>query len=211
MGRRVIFVRRSSALWGLVLFIGCSDDAADLAHRGAKARAIIYAAPLPQDMQQEILDAYQRLQEEYGEDMSVAVRSSATAEDLPTASFAGQQESYLNVHGGEQLLDVCRRCFASLFTDRAIHYRIDNGFDHFKVDVFTAYVDYPKHTVIMVKTIALDVNLLVQDQTGKMPLSLLAVWLSRCSFAFRSFRCIYADQSDLNFDVVASGFYSVTV
>ena len=75
------------------------DDTADLAHRGAKARAIIYGAALPGDMQQEILDAYQKLQDEYGEDMSVAARSSATAEDLPTASFAGQQESYLNVQG----------------------------------------------------------------------------------------------------------------
>jgi len=109
------------------------DDAADLARRGAKARAIVYAAPLPDDMQQEILDAYRTLKDQYGDNMSVAVRSSATAEDLPTASFAGQQESYLNIHGGEQLLDVCRSCFASLFTDRAIHYRIDNGFDHFKV------------------------------------------------------------------------------
>ena len=109
------------------------DDAADLARRGAKARAVVYAAPLPEDMQREILDAYEQLRQEYGEDMSVAVRSSATAEDLPTASFAGQQESYLNIQGGEQLLDVCRSCFASLFTDRAIHYRIDNGFDHFKV------------------------------------------------------------------------------
>ena len=109
------------------------SDTADLAHRGAKARDIVYGAALPGDMQQEILTAYQELQDEYGEDMSVAVRSSATAEDLPTASFAGQQESYLNVQGDDQLLDVCRRCFASLFTDRAIHYRIDNGFDHFKV------------------------------------------------------------------------------
>ncbi|MCG6936700.1 MAG: phosphoenolpyruvate synthase [Gammaproteobacteria bacterium] len=108
-------------------------NTADLARRGAKARAIIYGAALPEDMQQEILDAYQKLQEEYGAEMSVAVRSSATAEDLPTASFAGQQESYLNIQGEEQVLDVCRRCFASLFTDRAIHYRIDNGFDHFKV------------------------------------------------------------------------------
>ena len=73
------------------------------------------------------------LQEEYGEEVSLAVRSSATAEDLPTASFAGQQETYLNVQGDESLLDACRRCFASLFTDRAIHYRIDQGFDHFKV------------------------------------------------------------------------------
>ena len=63
----------------------------------------------------------------------MAVRSSATAEDLPTASFAGQHESYLNVQGEEQLLDACKRCFASLFTDRAIHYRIDKGFDHFKI------------------------------------------------------------------------------
>ena len=109
------------------------DDAKDLARRGAKARAIVYGAPLPEDMQQEILEAYEQMKQEYGEDMSVAVRSSATAEDLPNASFAGQQESYLNVAGSEQLLDVCRRCFASLFTDRAIHYRIDNGFDHFKV------------------------------------------------------------------------------
>jgi pyruvate,water dikinase len=109
------------------------NDTADLAHRGARARKIIYGAALPEDMQRQILDAYKKLQQEYGEDMSVAVRSSATAEDLPTASFAGQQESYLNIQGEEQLLDVCRRCFASLFTDRAIHYRIDNGFDHFKV------------------------------------------------------------------------------
>lgn len=63
------------------------------------------------------------------------MRSSATAEDLPTASFAGQQDSYLNIKGEESLLDTCRRCFASLFTDRAIHYRIDQGFDHFKVSV----------------------------------------------------------------------------
>jgi len=109
------------------------EDAADLARRGTKARKIVYGAPLPEDMQQEILEAFYRMKQEYGEDMSVAVRSSATAEDLPTASFAGQQESYLNVDGTDQLLDVCRRCFASLFTDRAIHYRIDNGFDHFKV------------------------------------------------------------------------------
>ncbi len=109
------------------------DDVADLARRGAKARAIVYGAPLPDDLKREILDAYHRLQEEYGEDMSVAVRSSATAEDLPTASFAGQQETYLNIRGDEHLLDAVKRCFASLFTDRAIHYRIDNGFDHFKV------------------------------------------------------------------------------
>ncbi len=108
-------------------------DVADLARRGAKARAIVYGAPLPAELKREILDAYHRLQDEYGEDLSVAVRSSATAEDLPTASFAGQQETYLNIRGDEHLLDAVKRCFASLFTDRAIHYRIDNGFDHFKV------------------------------------------------------------------------------
>lgn len=67
--------------------------------------------------------------------MSLAVRSSATAEDLPTASFAGQQDSYLNVTGEQSLLDTCLRCFASLFTDRAIHYRVDQGFDHFAVSL----------------------------------------------------------------------------
>ena len=109
------------------------DDVEDLARRGAKARAIIYGAPLPEQLRKEIVEAYHRLEEEYGEEMSVAVRSSATAEDLPTASFAGQQETFLNIRGEEQLLDACKRCFASLFTDRAIHYRIDHGFDHFKV------------------------------------------------------------------------------
>jgi pyruvate,water dikinase len=105
----------------------------DLARRGRRAREIVYGAGLPDNLAQEILAGYRRLQEQYGEDVSLAVRSSATAEDLPTASFAGQQESYLNIHGDQSLLDACRRCFASLFTDRAIHYRIDQGFDHFKV------------------------------------------------------------------------------
>ncbi len=109
------------------------DDVQDLARRGHRAREIVYGAGLPDDLRDEILRAYHRLQQEYGEDMSVAVRSSATAEDLPTASFAGQQDTYLNIKGDAALLDACRRCFASLFTDRAIHYRIDQGFDHFKV------------------------------------------------------------------------------
>jgi len=105
----------------------------DLARRGALAREIIYGAGIPEVVQQEIISAYRQMQSEYGEDLSLAVRSSATAEDLPTASFAGQQDTYLNVQGEQQLLDACRRCFASLFTDRAIHYRIDQGFEHFKV------------------------------------------------------------------------------
>ena len=110
-------------------------DVAALARKGKRAREIVYGAGLPDDLAAEILDAYRKLQQEYGEDVSLAVRSSATAEDLPTASFAGQQDSYLNIKGEESLLDTCRRCFASLFTDRAIHYRIDQGFDHFKVSL----------------------------------------------------------------------------
>ena len=111
------------------------DDVAALARKAKRAREIVYGAGLPDDLATEIVTAYRRLQAEYGEDVSLAVRSSATAEDLPTASFAGQQDSYLNIKGDESLLDTCRRCFASLFTDRAIHYRIDQGFDHFKVSL----------------------------------------------------------------------------
>jgi len=109
------------------------ENVYDLAHRGAKARRIVYNAGIPDDLREEILSAYRELIDEYGEELSLAVRSSATAEDLPTASFAGQQDTYLNVKGDEELLDACRHCFASLFTDRAIHYRVDQGFDHFDV------------------------------------------------------------------------------
>ena len=105
----------------------------DLAIRGRKARELIVAATIPEDFWGEIKEAYDRLCEEYGKNSHVAVRSSATAEDLPTASFAGQQETYLNVSGYAGLKEACSKCFASLFTDRAISYRIDNGFDHFKV------------------------------------------------------------------------------
>ena len=82
---------------------------------------------------QEIAAAYRALEQKCGAGVAVAVRSSATAEDLPTASFAGQHESFLNVRGEDDVVEACRRCFASIFTDRAIVYRIDNGFDHFKV------------------------------------------------------------------------------
>jgi pyruvate, water dikinase len=110
-------------------------DVAALARKAKRAREIVYGAGLPDDLAAEILNAYRSLQQEYGEEVSLAVRSSATAEDLPTASFAGQQDSYLNIKGEQSLLDTCRRCFASLFTDRAIHYRVDQGFDHFKVSL----------------------------------------------------------------------------
>ncbi|MDA8363589.1 MAG: phosphoenolpyruvate synthase [Gammaproteobacteria bacterium] len=109
------------------------DDVAELARRAREARDLVYGAGLSPDLRDEILSAYARLREQYGPELSVAVRSSATAEDLPTASFAGQHDTYLNISGDEHLLDACRRCFASLFTDRAIHYRLDQGFDHFKI------------------------------------------------------------------------------
>jgi pyruvate,water dikinase len=110
-----------------------ADNVTALAECGAQARSLVYGTPLPDDLREELLQAYRQLQAEYGEDMSVAIRSSATAEDLPTASFAGQQDTYLNIRGEAEYLDACKRCFASLFTDRAIHYRLDQGFDHFKV------------------------------------------------------------------------------
>lgn len=109
------------------------NDVDDLARRAQAAREAVYGAPLPGDLAAEIVESYKKLVEEYGPELTVAVRSSATAEDLPTASFAGQHETYLNVSGEERLIDSVRRCFASLFMDRAIRYRADNGFDHFKV------------------------------------------------------------------------------
>ena len=94
---------------------------------------MILGAGIPDDLWEEIKIGYDHLCEQYGDDTDVAVRSSATAEDLPTASFAGQQETYLNIRGYPALRDACSRCFASLFTDRAISYRVTNNFDHFKV------------------------------------------------------------------------------
>ena len=109
------------------------NNITDLSQRGEKARNIVLDAGIPDDLWEEIKEAYDKLCEQYGENTDVAVRSSATAEDLPNASFAGQQETYLNVHGYHSLKDACNRCFASLFTDRAISYRVNNGFDHFSV------------------------------------------------------------------------------
>jgi pyruvate,water dikinase len=104
-----------------------------LAERAARAREIVYRATAAAALRAQIERAYRRLESQYGKNVAVAVRSSATAEDLPTASFAGQHESFLNVSGADDLFEACRRCFASIFTDRAISYRVDNGFDHFKV------------------------------------------------------------------------------
>ena len=110
-----------------------THDIENLKDKGQKVRSLIYNAVFPDDLKKAILDAYKHLCEEYGQDTDVAVRSSATAEDLPDASFAGQQETYLNIRGEEALLEACKRCFASLFTDRAISYRVDKGFDHMTI------------------------------------------------------------------------------
>jgi pyruvate,water dikinase len=130
------------------------EDVNNLREHGRQARALILNTPFPSELELAITQAYLRLCERYGDgakacdryegaekeeckrylsDTDVAVRSSATAEDLPDASFAGQQETYLNVHGVIGVLDACHRCFASLFTDRAISYRTIKGFDHFEV------------------------------------------------------------------------------
>ena len=107
---------------------------ASLAETGAAVRKLFLRGEWPRATAEAITDAYRELSRRAGRaDVSVAVRSSATAEDLPDASFAGQQETFLNVAGEKALLDACRRCFASLFTDRAISYRQTKGFDHMKV------------------------------------------------------------------------------
>ena len=109
-----------------------------LAERAAAARKLVYEATGNSRLTREIADAYRALEVKCGAGLAVAVRSSATAEDLPNASFAGQHESFLNVRGATAVIEACRRCFASIFTDRAIVYRIDNGFDHFKVALSVA-------------------------------------------------------------------------
>ena len=114
------------------------NDLAALQAAGRAARSLVLAARLPDDLQEAILGAYGQLGQAsagvgFSKAVAVAVRSSATAEDLPEASFAGKQETFLNVTGGADLLAACRRCYASLFTDRAISYRILHGFDHLEV------------------------------------------------------------------------------
>ena len=108
-------------------------DLDNLMRHGAQARELILKTELPKDLQRQIISACHKLKEQYGKNVSLAVRSSATAEDLAEASFAGQQETYLNVAGEADLLLACRKCFASLFTNRAISYRADKGFDHLKI------------------------------------------------------------------------------
>lgn len=110
-----------------------THDVHNLAERGGKIRNLIKSTPIPPELEEVIRQEYRNMEKRYGENVDVAVRSSATAEDLPDASFAGQQETYLNVRGEDELLEKVRDCFASLFTNRAISYRTDKGFDHFSV------------------------------------------------------------------------------
>ncbi len=110
-----------------------TKDMKNLFERGHRAREAILEAEIPEEIKEKIIIAYAKLCKEYGSYTDVAVRSSATAEDLPDASFAGQQETFLNIKGERALIEACKKCFASLFTNRAISYRHDKGFDHFKI------------------------------------------------------------------------------
>jgi pyruvate, water dikinase len=110
-----------------------TEDVQALQQVGQQARSLMLNTPFPAAIKAAIATAYEQLCAEYGADTDVAVRSSATAEDLPDASFAGQQETYLNVHGLTNVLEACHKCFASIFTDRAISYRQLQGYDHLSI------------------------------------------------------------------------------
>ncbi len=111
-----------------------SNGERSLADTGRAVRQLLLESEFPRALAEAIRQAYADLGRRIGRtDPDVAVRSSATAEDLPEASFAGQQETFLNVRGGDSVIEACRRCYASLFTDRAISYRENNGFDHLQV------------------------------------------------------------------------------
>ena len=119
-----------------------THDLQGLMRKGREVREVITHAEIPPDLTQAIYTAYDKLAGEYGQEgasnVDVAIRSSATAEDLPDASFAGQQDTYLNIRGRLSVLDACRKCFASLFTNRAISYRHDKGFGQFEVSLSIA-------------------------------------------------------------------------
>lgn len=131
------FLEHNGLREGLVLALKELDSTgfSNLHEVGHKARSLIRKGEWPDEVKREILKAYLNLLHRTDSGISVAVRSSATAEDLPGASFAGQMETFLNISGEDGLLEACHRCFASLFTDRAIKYRFDNGFDAFDVAV----------------------------------------------------------------------------
>lgn len=115
-----------------------THDVLDLQKRGKKIRTLLLKAKMPEKLEAAIRESYAELEKRYGKNPDVAVRSSATAEDLPDASFAGQQETFLNIRGVDNVVKYVQKCFASLFTDRAISYREDKGFDHFSVYISVA-------------------------------------------------------------------------
>lgn len=112
-----------------------TKDLKNLSDRGKLVRDMIRKKEFPTDLKKEIVKFYKLMEKKYGQNVDVAVRSSATAEDLPGASFAGEHETYLGIRGTEALLTSVRAAMASLFTDRAISYRVDKGFDHFKISL----------------------------------------------------------------------------
>jgi pyruvate,water dikinase len=111
------------------------DDSEALKNAAKKAKSLILNAEMPSEMRAAILEAYDKLCEREGEAVFVAVRSSATAEDLPNASFAGQQETFLNIRGGKAVLEAVKRCWGSLYGARAIFYRAKQGFEHEHVNI----------------------------------------------------------------------------
>lgn len=117
-----------------------THDMTNLREKGQEIRDLIINAEFPGDLKDAIVKAYEEMHTKLGyeKDTDVAIRSSATAEDLPDASFAGQQETYLHIRGADSVIEACKKCFASLFTDRAISYREDKGFDHFDVSLSIA-------------------------------------------------------------------------
>ena len=136
------FATTSSAYWHFLEEAAIKDnlfqelgklntkDFSNLREVGAKARNLILKAGFPAAIKKSVEEGFDALSKKYKGELSLAVRSSATAEDLPSASFAGQQETYLNIRGKVELIKACQKCYASLFTDRAIKYREDNHFDH---------------------------------------------------------------------------------
>jgi len=131
----------------------------NLMDRGAKVRKIILKSSLPKDLEQLIVRGYRKLEQQYRKNCDVAVRSSATAEDLPDASFAGQQETFLNIRGEKALLASCRKSYASLFTNRAISYREEKGFDHFSIGLSIGVQK-------MVKSLCSGVMFSIDTETG---------------------------------------------
>lgn len=111
------------------------NDIEDLSNRARSCRALIKKVGIPESVKNEIISAYKELSKDHTREIDVAVRSSATAEDLPDSSFAGQQETFLNIRGEDALIEACLNCFASLFTDRAVSYRIDRSFDHMAISL----------------------------------------------------------------------------